>query len=167
MPRTSLKPTVEISAPPADHGLKGLEHVAWLMDRAFHIPGTKITVGLDALLGLLPVGGDVVTGAVQAGIVLIALYRYRVPKAVAARMAANVLLDVVVGAIPLAGDLFDVAFKANTKNIQLLNQVVDQRKQVSEPVASRASLLTISAIAAVLCSRSAWSWSASSPWWPG
>ena len=97
-----------------------LDQVAWLMDRAFTVPGTKVRVGLDGLLGLLPLGGDVLTGLVQAGLVLIALGRYRVPPAVAARMMANVLLDVGVGAIPLLGDLFDVAFKANTRNMALL-----------------------------------------------
>jgi len=97
-----------------------LERVAWLMDRAFTVPGTKISVGLDALLGLLPIGGDLLTGVVQAGLVLAALGRYRVPRTVAARMMANVVLDVLVGAIPIVGDLFDVAFKANTRNIKLL-----------------------------------------------
>jgi Domain of unknown function (DUF4112) len=99
---------------------RNLERVAWLMDRALTIPGTKISVGLDALLGLLPVGGDVVTGIVQAGLVLIALRQYKVPRAIAARMMANVLLDVAVGSIPILGDLFDVGFKANTRNIKLL-----------------------------------------------
>lgn len=97
-----------------------LSRLAWLMDRAFTVPGTNVRVGLDALLGLVPVGGDVVTGLVQTGLVLIALGRYRVPPAVAARMMANVLLDVGVGSIPLVGDLFDVAFKANTRNLHLL-----------------------------------------------
>lgn len=97
-----------------------LERLAWLMDRAISIPGTKISVGLDALLGLLPVGGDVLTGIVQAALVLIALRHYRVPKSVAARMMGNVALDIAIGSIPLLGDLFDVAFKANTRNIKLL-----------------------------------------------
>jgi hypothetical protein len=100
---------------------RDLERLAWLMDRAFHIPGTRIRVGLDALLGLLPVGGDVLTGVVQAGLVLVALRYYKVPRIVAARMAANVLLDIAVGAIPLLGDLFDIGFKANTRNIRLLD----------------------------------------------
>jgi len=100
---------------------RNLERLAWLMDRAFHIPGTRIRVGLDAILGLLPVGGDVLTGLVQAGLVLVALRHYKVPKIVAARMAANVLLDIAVGAIPLLGDLFDIGFKANTRNIRLLD----------------------------------------------
>jgi hypothetical protein len=99
---------------------RNLERVAWLMDRAIRIPGTKITLGLDALLGLLPVGGDVLTGFVQAALVLVALKHYRVPRAVAARMAGNVLLDIAIGAIPLLGDLFDVVFKANTRNLKLL-----------------------------------------------
>lgn len=101
---------------------QNLERLAWLMDRAFHIPGTRVRLGLDALLGLLPVGGDVLTGLVQVGLVLVALRHYKVPKVVAARMAANVLLDIAVGAIPLLGDLFDIGFKANTRNIRLLDE---------------------------------------------
>src|SRR5262245_3134093 len=99
---------------------RNLEWVAWLMDRAFRIPGTRISVGLDALIGLLPIGGDVLTGLVQAVLVVVAVSHYKVPRTVAARMAANVLIDIAVGAVPLLGDLFDVAFKANTRNIQLL-----------------------------------------------
>ncbi len=72
MPTTSLKPTVERH--PAGPRDSGLESLAWLMDRAFQIPGTKISVGLDAILGLLPVGGDVLTGIVQVGIVVLALH---------------------------------------------------------------------------------------------
>jgi hypothetical protein len=99
---------------------RNLERLAWLMDRAIRIPGTKITLGLDALLGLVPLGGDALTGVVQLGLVLVALRYYRVPRVVAARMLGNVLFDTAVGAIPLLGDLFDVAFKANTRNLQLL-----------------------------------------------
>jgi hypothetical protein len=108
----------------------GLEWVAWLMDRAVRVPGTRFRIGLDAILGLLPVGGDVLTGLVQTGLVLVALAHYRVPKAVAARMAANVLLDILVGAIPLLGDLFDIAFKANTRNLQLLERYRESRGDV-------------------------------------
>src|SRR3954471_24581005 len=111
---------------------QGVEQLAWLMDRAITIPGTRITVGLDALLGLLPVGGDVLTGIIQTAIVLVAMFQYRVPRAVAARMAANVLLDTAIGAIPFLGDAFDVFFKANTRNIRLLQQVQQQRVQHRE-----------------------------------
>ncbi|AGA30394.1 hypothetical protein Sinac_6308 [Singulisphaera acidiphila DSM 18658] len=144
----SLKPTIEPkrSQPP---GMEGLEQLAWLMDRAFQIPGTKIRVGLDALLGLLPVGGDFLTGIVQVGLVLVALKRYHVPKPVAARMAANVLLDTTLGSIPLLGDLFDVAFKANTRNIKLLQQVAEQRQR-NEAVSSKSSILFLVGLAGVL-----------------
>src|SRR4051812_45748051 len=147
MAATSLKPTVE--AGPRPTGLAGLEHLAWLMDRAVRIPGTKVSVGLDAILGLLPVGGDVLTGIVQVGIVLVALFRYRVPRPVAARMAANVLVDVLLGAVPLLGDVFDVAFKANTRNVQLLREVQEQR-QVTPAASSRPSLLFLVGVAALL-----------------
>lgn len=101
---------------------RNLERIAWLMDRAIGIPGTRVRVGLDALLGLLPIGGDLLTGLVQVGLVLVALRHYKVPKVVAARMGANVLLDIAVGSIPLLGDLFDIGFKANTRNIRLLDE---------------------------------------------
>lgn len=99
---------------------RNLERVAWLMDRVVTIPGTNISVGLDAVLGLLPIGGDVLTGLVQAGLVLVALRHYKVPRTIAARMMANVLLDIAVGSIPILGDVFDAAFKANSRNIKLL-----------------------------------------------
>jgi hypothetical protein len=143
--RFAQKPTVEhdVQVPP---GLEGLDKLAWLMDRAIQIPGTKITVGLDAILGLLPVGGDVLTGIIQTGIVLAALFHYKVPRAVAARMAANVLLDTTIGAIPLVGDAFDVFFKANTRNLKLLAKVQEQRLQ-HKPVATAPSILFLVALA--------------------
>jgi hypothetical protein len=131
MTQASFKPIVEPRRPDPTQ-FRGLEQLAWLMDRAIKIPGTNITVGLDALLGLLPVGGDVMTGLIQTAIVLIAMYQYRVPRAVAARMAANVLLDTALGAIPFVGDAFDVFFKANTRNIKLLQEVQQQRSQQKE-----------------------------------
>jgi len=131
MTQASFKPIVEPRQPDRPN-VRGLEQIAWLMDRAITIPGTRITVGLDALLGLLPVGGDVLTGLIQTGIVLVALFHYRVPRAVAARMAANVLLDTALGAVPLLGDAFDVFFKANTRNLKLLQQVQVQRVQHRE-----------------------------------
>jgi hypothetical protein len=110
---------------PAD----GLERFAWLMDHAFTIPGTKIRFGLDGLIGLLPFGGDALMGLLQAGLVGVALTRYNVPRAVAARMILNVLLDVGVGSIPILGDVFDVFFKANTRNVALLREARDHEEQ--------------------------------------
>lgn len=119
-----------------------LERLAWLMDRSLHIPGTRITLGLDALLGLFPGGGDLATGIIQAGLVLVALRHYRVPKSVALRMAGNVLLDLAVGAIPLFGDLFDVAFKANTRNLRLLEPYRRSQEDARPAVMGSASSLS-------------------------
>ncbi|HEX8202612.1 MAG TPA: DUF4112 domain-containing protein [Isosphaeraceae bacterium] len=126
-----------------------LEQVAWLMDRVVTVPGTKISFGLDALLGLFPGLGDVLTGVIQVGLVLVALKHYRVPKAVAARMVANVLLDTGLGSIPLVGDLFDVAFKANTRNLQLLHQVQEHQEK-GEPVPSAPSVAYLLLIGGML-----------------
>jgi len=130
---------------------KLLEKLAWLMDHAIPIPGTKFRIGLDAILGLLPVGGDVLTGLVQSSLVLIALTHYRVPKAVAARMAANVLLDIGVGSIPFIGDAFDAVFKANTQNIKLLNEVRALQKQ-GQPMPAAPSVLYLVGIGVALLS---------------
>lgn len=107
-------------SPQAEAMARNLERIAWLMDRAIPIPGTKLRVGLDAILGLMPGAGDYVSGLVQIGVVLTALKHYKVPKAVAMRMVGNVLLDTIAGSIPVVGDLFDAGFKANTRNLALL-----------------------------------------------
>jgi hypothetical protein len=121
------KPHPDPFPPQADPVAQLLGRIAYLMDRAFTVPGTGVRFGLDGLLGLLPLGGDLATGLVQVGLVLIAVGRYRVPPAVAAQMMANVLLDIGVGIIPVLGDLFDVAFKANTRNMTLLEPYVQPR----------------------------------------
>jgi Domain of unknown function (DUF4112) len=124
-----------------------LDLIAWLMDRAVTIPGTKIKLGLDAILGLLPIGGDALAGIVQTGVVLTAVARYRVPRAVVARMVANVLLDVAVGAIPLLGDAFDVYFKANTRNVALLREAQAlQRQGLPMPAAPSRRYLILLAV---------------------
>ncbi len=136
----SATSTKHVPARPADHArAEGLEWFAWLMDRAFTIPGTKIKVGLDALIGLLPFGGDAVTGLLQAGLVLVAIHKYHVPKAVAGKMIANVLVDTLLGSVPILGDLFDVSFKANTRNVQLLRDHQARQERVIESTAEEIS----------------------------
>jgi len=145
-----LKP--EIIPDPRTEGVaRNLERLAFLMDRAIPIPGTKFRVGADAILGLIPGGGDFVCGLIQTGLVLTALGHYRVPKAVAARMAANVLIDLTVGTIPLVGDLFDAGFKANTRNLALLAEV-RQLQSRGAPIPSAPSVRYLVGIAAVLVS---------------
>ena len=95
-----------------------LRDLARLMDEAIRIPGTNIRVGLDALLGLVPGGGDV-AGGVLSALIMLQAARAGAPTPILARMLGNVVIDTVVGSIPLLGDLFDVAWRANSKNVRL------------------------------------------------
>ncbi|HET9441284.1 MAG TPA: DUF4112 domain-containing protein [Longimicrobiales bacterium] len=109
--------------------LNRLRTIATILDDAVRIPGTRIRFGLDPLLGLLPGGGDAVTGAVATYAIVLAA-RLGAPPAVIARMAVNVLVDVATGTIPLLGDLFDVGWKSNRKNVQLLERYQAEPQKV-------------------------------------
>lgn len=92
--------------------------VATLLDDSIRVPGTDIRFGIDPLLGVLPGAGD----TVAAGLSLYIVYesvRLGVPTPTIARMLANIAIDAVVGSVPLVGDLFDAAFKANRRNVEL------------------------------------------------
>jgi len=100
---------------------ESLEQLSRWMDGLFRIPGTNWRFGLDALVGLIPGVGDMATTLVGF-YVLAAGVRYRVPKVTLLRMGLNIAVDYVFGAIPFVGDLFDAAWKSNTKNIELLRR---------------------------------------------
>lgn len=102
-----------------------LGRLAWLLDSSIPIPGTRLTIGLDALLGLFPVIGDLL-GVLASSYILTEAARLGVSKAVLARMAFNVAVEGVVGIVPLAGDLFDAVWKANLRNVRLLNAWIDR-----------------------------------------
>ena len=108
-----------MTAPPPDPRVTRLRRLVHVWDEAVRLPGTRIAVGLDALVGLVPGLGDAV-GALVASAVLVAALRAGVPPAVAARMLLNIALDACVGAVPVVGDLFDVGFRANARNVTLL-----------------------------------------------
>lgn len=96
------------------------------MERAFMISGTRIPVGLDAMLGLVPVVGDLLAGAI--GLYLVWEARnLGVSKWAVARMLGNVGIDTAIGAVPLAGDIFDVLYRSNTKNLRILKRHLDAR----------------------------------------
>ncbi|MCA9705694.1 MAG: DUF4112 domain-containing protein [Myxococcales bacterium] len=95
--------------------------VRWL-DDAIHIPGTRFGVGLDALVGMLvPVVGDVITGLVALRVMLAAMRR-GVPRVVLARMLLNIGVDTLVGMLPVVGDAFDVVWRSNVRNLELLER---------------------------------------------
>lgn len=99
--------------------LARVNRLAWWLDQSLRVPVIGKRIGADALLGLIPVVGDALAGAASLYIVAMAA-RIGVPRSVLLRMVANVLLDSVVGAVPLAGDLFDMGYKANVRNARLL-----------------------------------------------
>ena len=106
--------------------LVALRRFANIMDEAVPIPGTNKRFGLDAAAGLIPGVGDVVTGAMSAWIIVGAL-RHRVPASKIFRMLVNLGVDVMIGAIPVAGDVFDVLHKQNSKNMRLLMEHRNRR----------------------------------------
>ena len=109
-----------------EQALVRLEALARLMDSAFVIPGTNIRMGLDGLIGLLPVAGDLVAGLVSSYLIWEAR-RLGASRWVLGRMMANTALDTLVGAVPVVGDAFDVLFRANLKNMALLRRHLEKR----------------------------------------
>jgi len=110
---------------PAD--LVALRRFAFWMDEAFTIPGTRFHIGADALLGLIPGIGDIIGGVLSTWIIAGAL-RHRVPARVIARMVFNIVLDLLFGAIPVAGDAFDFLYEENMMNMRLLEKHRDRRR---------------------------------------
>jgi hypothetical protein len=104
-----------------DRNLDTLRRWAALLDNAFRVPGTQIRFGLDPILGLVPGIGDLATPFLSV-LILVHGARVRVPKIVLARMVLNALIDFAVGAVPVLGDLFDFAWKANEWNLALLER---------------------------------------------
>jgi hypothetical protein len=106
--------------------LARLEAIAKLLDVAFILPGTNIRYGIDGLIGLIPVVGDLITTAISLWLVREAR-ALGAPWHITARMLANVALDGTVGMVPLAGDAFDVMFRANMRNVRLLKRWMEKQ----------------------------------------
>lgn len=103
-----------------------IDALSKLLDVAFVLPGTNIRYGIDGLIGLIPVVGDLLTTAVSLWIVREAR-ALGAPKHVVARMLGNVAVDGVVGLVPFAGDAFDVMFRANVRNMRILKKWMDKQ----------------------------------------
>jgi hypothetical protein len=116
--------------PRSDTAIAELDGLARLLDSRWRIPGTSIRLGVDALAGLLPIVGDAAAGLVSAYIVIRAK-DYGASRGVLARMFANVVLDTAVGSVPVIGTIFDVFYKSNNRNINMLREYlleVDEQK---------------------------------------
>ena len=141
-----------------------LAWLAWLLDSSIPIPGTRFTVGVDALIGLVPVLGDAV-GVLLSSYIVREAAALGAPRSILARMAFNVALEGLVGMIPLAGDVFDAAWKANQRNVRLLGAWLDapraarrsSRAFVAALVACVAGFLVAACVAGFFIVR--WLWS--------
>lgn len=113
----------ELIAPGTEHAarIKRIRTLAKILDNAFRVPGTNWRFGWDSIIGLVPGGGDVATGLLASYIVVEAA-KLGIPRRTLWRMIGNVAIDMAGGAVPLAGDVFDFAFKANRKNLRLVEQ---------------------------------------------
>jgi hypothetical protein len=118
--------TASSSQRTAQARLKRLRRLAWLIDGAFELPGTSFRFGLNSIIGLLPVGGDVALGAISLYIVYEAA-RLGIPRPILARMIGNVVLEVAGGSVPILGDVFDMTLKANLRNLKIIEQYIDGR----------------------------------------
>ncbi|BAY48054.1 hypothetical protein SAMD00079811_56730 [Scytonema sp. HK-05] len=125
-------PTMELDAKAPT--LRRLRQLSRLLDRVITVPGTQISIGLDPILGLIPVGGDFL-GVMLSAYIVLESARLGAPASTLSRMVVNIIIDAVVGAIPIAGDLFDVGWKANEYNIKLLEDHLkspSQRKRADK-----------------------------------
>jgi hypothetical protein len=142
-----------------------LSRLAWLLDSSIPIPGTPFSIGLEALLGLVPVAGDL-AGVLLSGYIIREAAALGVSRSILARMALNVAVEGLVGMIPFAGDVFDAAFKANQRNVRLLNAYLDQPRRTARASWGFLALLGLGLLGLVvailvlgtLLVRWVWSW---------
>lgn len=104
--------------------LKRLRQLSRLLDRFIAIPGTPIAVGLDPIIGFIPVGGDVL-GLILSCYIVLEAVRLGVPKKIINKMIFNIIIDSLVGSIPILGDIFDFAWTANEYNIKLIESYLN------------------------------------------
>ncbi|RDC61971.1 DUF4112 domain-containing protein [Adhaeribacter pallidiroseus] len=122
-----MKNTESPLTPLPDERLRWVESVARLMDSQFRFPGTSFKFGLDPILGFIPLAGTLSTYAVS-GILVFTMARYGVSRKVVILMCFNIILDALLGSIPLIGNIFDFAYKANDRNVRLLRRHYQEGK---------------------------------------
>jgi hypothetical protein len=137
--------------------VQSARRLAWWLDASIPVPGTSWRVGLDPLVGLVPGVGDLLSGLASVYLVVVAA-QLGAPPAILARIALNLAVDAAVGSIPLLGDAFDFAFRANLRNLALLEAWVERPREArrrSAAVVATAALAAFAVLAAILWA--AWS----------
>jgi hypothetical protein len=119
--RSAVFDAIKTAGPRREDAIARITLVAKLMDSAFLVPGLNRRVGLDAMLGLVPVVGDALSAAIASYIIWEAR-QLGLPRWKIARMIGNVAMDTAIGAVPFAGDVFDVFFKANERNLRIIHE---------------------------------------------
>ena len=122
--------------------LARLRRVGWLLDSSLPIPGTRFTLGIDQIVGLVPGLGDLLAGLFSLYIIIEAA-RMGVPRGLLARMGWNVAVDTLVGEVPILGDFFDVVFKANIRNLALLEGYLERPAEVRRSSRRFAALIVV------------------------
>jgi len=135
-----------VRSPETEQKVKELQQLAWLLDSSIPVPGTRLTVGLDALIGLFPFLGDLI-GVLLSSYIVSQAARLGAPRSVLQRMAFNVAMEGVIGIVPFAGDLFDAAFKANQRNVRVLADWLDQPKRTERASKTFGALLILGVVA--------------------
>jgi hypothetical protein len=132
--------------------------LAKLLDNSISVPGTRWKFGFDAIIGLIPVVGDMI-GAVLSGYIVLEAARAEVPPFTLARMLVNVGIDALLGSVPAVGDVFDAVWKANIKNVALLENhlvvrggVVRERRRSTGPIVLAAIVLLLILVAGLALS---------------
>ncbi len=123
--------------------LARLDRWAYVLDDAVRIPGTDIRIGLDPILGFIPGVGDFAGVAMSSGLIFEAL-RMRAPKRIWLRMCANAGVDFVVGLVPVLGDIFDIAWRANRRNADLYRRWLEKETVETEPSSAAWGMFGIS-----------------------
>jgi Domain of unknown function (DUF4112) len=127
--------------------VQALRTLTKLLDSAFQVPGTRFRFGLDPIIGIIPGIGDAI-GAVLSAVIVFQAARLGISRSTLLRMMGNVVLDTVIGEIPVLGDLFDAGWKANTRNLDLLEAHLDQPAATAS--SSRRTLLLVAGGLALL-----------------
>lgn len=142
-------PGSDVRATPAPGAVRRARRISRVLDDLFRIPGTERRIGLDPFFGLVPGLGDWVPLLVSLDL-LVSAARFGAGSAVLARMLGNIVLDALVGTVPLLGDLFDLGWKANRRNLALLEDVVADREGARRRSRKLVAVVLASAAAVVL-----------------
>lgn len=130
---------------------KNLDRLAWYLDSSIPLPGLNARFGIDSLIGLIPGIGDTL-GAILSSYIIAQAAQLGAPKSVLLKMAVNTGLDSILGSVPIVGDLFDFVYKANQRNVQLLDSFLDKPQETTKTSRWFVILLVVAVLGfVVLC----------------